>query len=226
MSCPAINHKEIPGDLASSEEIILEARAGRVFILVDDEQRENEGDLIIPADKINADIINFMVREGRGLVCLALDGKIVDRLKLPMMPQRHESKFGTAFTVSIEARYGVSTGISAADRARTIRTAIDPESGPDDIAMPGHVFPLRAREGGVLSRAGHTEAAVDIARMAGLTPAGVICEIMNDDGSMARLADLLIFARKHRIKIGTVADLIKFRQVTGERNDGGYQTRF
>jgi 3,4-dihydroxy 2-butanone 4-phosphate synthase/GTP cyclohydrolase II len=202
--------------VSPTEEIIDEARQGRVFILVDDENRENEGDLAIPAEKINADIVNFMAREGRGLICLALDETIADRLDLQMMPRRHESRFGTAFTVSIEARHGVTTGISAADRAHTIRTAVDPESGPEDISTPGHIFPLRARNGGVLKRPGQTEAVVDIARLAGLEPAGVICEIMKEDGTMARLPDLLDFAKLHGIKVGTVADIIRYRKQYGE----------
>lgn len=168
-------------DLSSPEELIEEARAGRMFILVDDEDRENEGDLVIPAQMATPDAINFMAREGRGLVCLAMDGSLIDRLNLPLMGQQ-QARLQTAFTVSIEAREGVTTGISAADRARTIQVAIAPNAKADDIVTPGHVFPLRAREGGVLMRAGHTEAAVDIARLAGLIPAGVICEIMKDDG--------------------------------------------
>lgn len=197
--------------LASAEEIILEARAGRMFILVDDEDRENEGDLIIPAQMATPDSIAFMAREGRGLICLAMDGAMIDRLALPMMGQQ-QSRMQTAFTVSIEAREGVTTGISAADRARTIEVAIAPDARPYDLVSPGHVFPLRAREGGVLVRAGHTEAAVDVARAAGLSPAGVICEIMKDDGTMARLTDLLPFAARHRLKIGTIADLIAYRR--------------
>ncbi len=202
--------------LSSAEEIIAEARAGSMFILVDDEDRENEGDLIIPAQTATAEAVNFMAREGRGLICLAMDGTIIDRLGLDLMEKRNEARHGTAFTVSIEAKEGVTTGISAADRAHTIKVAIDPQSGPSDIATPGHVFPLRAREGGVLVRAGHTEAAVDISKMAGMEPAGVICEIMNDDGTMARLPDLVGFARRHNLKIGTIADLIAHRR-TNER---------
>ncbi|NCC22150.1 MAG: 3,4-dihydroxy-2-butanone-4-phosphate synthase [Alphaproteobacteria bacterium] len=197
--------------LASAEEIIAEARAGRMFVLVDDENRENEGDLIIPAGMSSADTINFMAREGRGLICLAMDGAIADRLGLELMTQRNASRHGTAFTVSIEAREGVTTGISAADRARTIHVAVDPNARPDDLVSPGHVFPLRARDGGVLVRAGHTEAAVDIARLAGHQPAGVICEIMKDDGSMARLPDLVVFARRHGLKVGSIASLISYR---------------
>ncbi len=205
--------------ISTTEEIIEEARNGRIFILIDDEDRENEGDLIIPADRISAEAVNFMIKEGRGLVCLAMAAEIADHLELPMMPRRHESKFGTAFTVSIEARQGVTTGISASDRAHTIRTAVDPNTGPDDISIPGHVFPLRAKEGGVLSRAGHTEAAVDIAALSGFSPAGVICEIMNEDGSMARLQDLIPFAKRFGLKIGTVSDLVNYRLSKGESND-------
>lgn len=206
------NASAIP--LASPEEIIEEARAGRMFILVDDEDRENEGDLIIPAEFANAEMINFMATEGRGLVCLAMEAQHCDRLSLPMMVSRNTSRHETAFTVSIEAREGVSTGISAADRAKTIAVAIDENSAPHDIATPGHVFPLRAQDGGVLVRAGHTEAAVDIAKLAGLKGAGVICEIMRDDGEMARLPDLLEYADKHNMKIGTIADLITYRRRT------------
>jgi 3,4-dihydroxy 2-butanone 4-phosphate synthase/GTP cyclohydrolase II len=200
-------------DLASAEEIIEEARNGRMFILVDDEDRENEGDLIIPAQMVTPESIAFMAREGRGLICLAMDGIMIDRLNLPLMGQQQE-RMQTAFTVSIEAREGVTTGISAADRAYTIQKAIAPDSRPEDIVTPGHVFPLRARDGGVLVRAGHTEAAVDVSRMAGLRPAGVICEIMKDDGTMARLDDLIPYAKKHGLKIGTIEDLISFRRRT------------
>ncbi len=181
-------------------------------ILVDDENRENEGDLIIPAQFADADAINFMAKHGRGLICLAMTRARVEQLKLPLMAQHNQSRHTTAFTVSIEAREGVSTGISAADRALTIAAAIDPAKGTADIVSPGHVFPLVAREGGVLVRAGHTEAAVDIARLAGLNPAGVICEIMKDDGTMARLPDLLPFAAQHGLKIGAIADLIAYRR--------------
>ena len=193
------------------EEIINDARNGRMFILVDDESRENEGDLVIPAQMATPAAVNFMARFGRGLICLALTRQRVDALKLPLMPRRHESRHETAFTVSIEAREGVTTGISASDRARTIMVATDPNKGGDDLVSPGHVFPLAARDGGVLVRAGHTEAAVDIARLAGLNPSGVICEIMNDDGTMARTPDLLKFARQHDLRIGTIADLIAYR---------------
>jgi 3,4-dihydroxy 2-butanone 4-phosphate synthase/GTP cyclohydrolase II len=193
------------------EEIIDDARNGQMFVLIDDESRENEGDLVIPAQMATPQAINFMARYGRGLICLALGRRRVGELKLPLMPRRHESRHDTAFTVSIEAREGVTTGISASDRARTIMVAIDPSKGSDDIVSPGHVFPLEARDGGVLVRAGHTEAAVDIARLAGLNPSGVICEIMNDDGTMARTPDLLRFAQRHGLKIATIADLIAYR---------------
>lgn len=189
----------------------MEARNGRMFILVDDEDRENEGDLIIPAQMATPEAINFMATHGRGLICLAMEEEMVARLGLPMMAPQNSSGFGTAFTVSIEAKEGVSTGISAPDRARTVQVAIDPASTADDIAMPGHIFPLRARKGGVLVRAGHTEAAVDISRLAGLRGAGVICEVMKDDGTMARLPDLMDFAKGHEMKIGTIADLIAYR---------------
>ena len=182
-----------------------------MIILVDDEDRENEGDLCMGAEFVSADAINFMATHGRGLICLSLDAQLADKLKLPLMVQDNESRFGTAFTVSIEARQGVTTGISAQDRATTILTAVNPESSADDIVSPGHVFPIRARKGGVLVRTGQTEGSVDLARLAGLTPAGVICEIMKDDGTMARRPDLEIFAEQHGIKIVTIADLIDFR---------------
>ena len=194
------------------EDVIEEARNGRMFILVDDEDREDEGDLVIPAQMATPEVINFMAKHGRGLICLALTRQRVEQLKLPLMPQQNASRLRTAFTVSIEAREGVTTGISAPDRARTIATAIDPGKGPDDIETPGHIFPLMARDGGVLVRTGHTEAAVDIARLAGLNPAGVICEIMNDDGTMARRDDLVRFAQFHGLKIATIADLIAYRR--------------
>ncbi|MBX3502901.1 MAG: 3,4-dihydroxy-2-butanone-4-phosphate synthase [Alphaproteobacteria bacterium] len=197
---------------APADEIIEEARRGRMFILVDDEDRENEGDLVIPAQMATPEAINFMARYGRGLICLALTGKRVEELGLPLMAQNNGTRHQTAFTVSIEAREGVTTGISAADRARTVAVAIDPSCGPRDIVTPGHVFPLLAREGGVLERTGHTEAAVDLARLAGLAPAGVICEIMNDDGTMARRDDLIRFAQMHGLKIGTISDLIAYRR--------------
>ena len=194
------------------EEIIDAARNGKMFVLVDDEDRENEGDLVIPAQMATPDAINFMAKHGRGLVCLALSRERVEQLKLPLMAQHNESRLQTAFTVSIEARDGITTGISASDRARTIAVAIDATKGPPDIVTPGHIFPLMARDGGVLVRTGHTEAAVDIARLAGLIPAGVICEIMNDDGSMARRADLIAFAQHHGLKVATIADLIAYRR--------------
>lgn len=197
--------------LSSIEEVIEDARNGRMFILIDDESRENEGDLVVPAQMATPDAINFMARFGRGLVCLALTRQRVAELKLPLMPRRNTSRHETAFTVSIEARDGVTTGISASDRARTIATGIDPGKGPEDLVSPGHVFPLEARDGGVLVRAGHTEAAVDISRLAGLNPSGVICEVMNDDGTMARTPDLLTFARRHGLKVATIADLIAYR---------------
>ena len=196
---------------STAEEIIEEARNGRMFVLVDDEDRENEGDLVIPAQMATPDAINFMARHGRGLICLALTRKRVAELGLNLMESRNSSRLETAFTTSIEARHGVTTGISAADRARTVLVAIDPAKGGEDIQTPGHVFPLQAREGGVLVRTGHTEAAVDISRLAGLNPSGVICEIMNEDGSMARRDDLIAFAQLHGLKIGTIADLIAYR---------------
>lgn len=198
--------------LSPADEIIEEARNGRMFILVDDEDRENEGDLVIPAQMATPQAINFMARYGRGLICLAMTSERVRKLGLPMMPRDNRQRQSTAFTVSIEAREGVTTGISAPDRARTIAVAIDSSKGPEDIVTPGHIFPLEARDGGVLVRAGHTEAAVDIARLAGLNPAGVICEIMNDDGHMARLPDLVRFAQYHGLKIGSIADLIAYRR--------------
>jgi 3,4-dihydroxy 2-butanone 4-phosphate synthase/GTP cyclohydrolase II len=198
--------------ISSIEEIIDDARNGRMFILVDHEDRENEGDLVIPAQMCTPTAINFMATHGRGLICLTLPGERLDALGLPLMAASNSSRHETAFTVSIEAREGVTTGISAHDRARTVAVAIDPRSGPSDIATPGHIFPLRARDGGVLVRAGHTEAAVDIARLAGLNPSGVICEVMNDDGTMARLPDLVAFAQRHGIKIGTISDLIAYRR--------------
>ncbi|MGC1259445.1 MAG: 3,4-dihydroxy-2-butanone-4-phosphate synthase [Jannaschia helgolandensis] len=194
------------------EDIIEDARNGRMFILVDHEDRENEGDLVIPAQMATPDAINFMAMHGRGLICLTLPGERIDALGLPLMASQNSSRHETAFTISIEAREGVSTGISAHDRARTVSTAIDASKGAADIATPGHVFPLRARDGGVLVRAGHTEAATDIARLAGLNPSGVICEIMKDDGSMARLPDLIAFAQLHGLKIGTISDLISYRR--------------
>lgn len=198
--------------LSPIEDIIDDARVGRMFILVDDEDRENEGDLIIPAQHADTAAINFMAKYGRGLICLAMTRERIHTLNLPQMNQYNQSRNQTAFTVSIEAREGITTGISAADRAKTVEVAIDPSKGAQDICSPGHVFPLMARDGGVLERAGHTEAAVDIARLAGLNPAGVICEIMNDDGTMARLPELIEFAKHHQIKIATIADLIAYRR--------------
>ena len=198
--------------ISSIDEIINDARNGRMFILVDHEDRENEGDLIIPAQMCTPEAINFMATHGRGLICLCLPGERVDALGLPLMASYNSSRHETAFTISIEAREGVTTGISAHDRARTVAVAIDPSKAAADIATPGHIFPLRAREGGVLVRAGHTEAAVDISRLAGLNPSGVICEIMNEDGSMARLPDLVAFAQRHGLKIGTISDLIGYRR--------------
>ncbi len=198
--------------LSSIEDVIEEARNGRIFVLVDDEERENEGDLVIPAQMATPEAINFMARYGRGLICLALMRERVEQLDLPLMAKHNESRHETAFTLSIEARDGVTTGISAPDRAHTIAVAIDPSKGKSDIVTPGHVFPLVARDGGVLARTGHTEAAVDLARLAGMIPAGVICEIMNDDGTMARRDDLIAFAQRHGLKIATIADLIAYRR--------------
>ncbi|MDR5651702.1 3,4-dihydroxy-2-butanone-4-phosphate synthase [Ruixingdingia sedimenti] len=198
--------------ISSIEDIIEDARNGRMFILVDHEDRENEGDLVIPAQMCTPQAINFMAMHGRGLICLALPGGRIDALGLPLMSPKNSSRHETAFTLSIEAREGVTTGISAHDRARTVAVAIDPTKGAADIATPGHIFPLRAREGGVLVRAGHTEAAVDVSRLAGLNPSGVICEIMNDDGTMARLPDLIGFAQRHGLRIGTISDLIAYRR--------------
>jgi 3,4-dihydroxy 2-butanone 4-phosphate synthase/GTP cyclohydrolase II len=200
--------------LSPTEELLEEARSGRMFILVDDEDRENEGDLVIPAQFATPDAINFMAKHARGLICLAMARQRVEQLGLPLMAQANGTRHSTAFTVSIEARDGVTTGISAADRARTVAVAINPDLGPEHIVTPGHVFPLVAREGGTLVRAGHTEAAVDLARLAGLNPSGVICEIMNDDGTMARMPDLVAFAQHHGLKLGTIADLIAHRRRT------------
>src|ERR1700691_5788930 len=195
---------DVPGALE-------EFKAGRMIVVVDDEDRENEGDLTLAAEFVTPEAINFMARFGRGLICLTLTEERADYLRLPPMAQENTSRFGTAFTESIEAREGVTTGISAADRAHTIRVAIDSPSTAADLARPGHVFPLRARKGGVLVRAGQTEAAVDLARMAGLIPAGVICEIMNEDGTMARVPDLIDFCNQHGLKMVTVAELIRYR---------------
>jgi 3,4-dihydroxy 2-butanone 4-phosphate synthase/GTP cyclohydrolase II len=197
--------------LVDAEAIINEARNGRMFILVDDDDRENEGDLVIPAQMATPDAINFMARHGRGLICLALTRDRIEQLGLQPMASNNRSRNKTAFTVSIEAREGISTGISAADRARTIAVAIDSGNGADALVSPGHVFPLAAQPGGVLVRAGHTEAAVDVSRLAGLNPSGVICEIMREDGTMARLDDLMEFAQTHGLKIGTIRDLIAYR---------------
>ena len=207
-----MSEKEKLNDFLSPiEEIVDEARNGRMFVLVDNEDRENEGDLIIPAQMATPEAINFMATHGRGLICLSMTKNRIDELELSPMGRRNPGKLDTAFTVSIEATEDVTTGISAADRAKTIQVAIDGRSGPSDISTPGHVFPLTAREGGVLVRAGHTEAAVDIARIAGLNPASVICEIMKDDGAMARLKDLIPFCQTHSLKIGSIADLIRYR---------------
>ncbi|MEY4879405.1 MAG: hypothetical protein RJB62_874, partial [Pseudomonadota bacterium] len=197
--------------ISSMADVIEDARNGRMFILVDAEDRENEGDLVIPAQMCTPHAVNFMAKHGRGLICLALTEERAQGLRLPMMTAENRTRNQTAFTVSIEAKEGISTGISAHDRAHTISVAIDPTKGPDDIVMPGHVFPLVARPGGTLVRAGHTEAAVDIARLAGLYPAGVICEIMNDDGTMARLPELIAFAQFHNLKIGAIDELIAYR---------------
>ncbi|MET0251494.1 MAG: 3,4-dihydroxy-2-butanone-4-phosphate synthase [Novosphingobium sp.] len=222
--------REGGASLASPEEIINEARNGRMFILVDDEARENEGDLIIPAQMATPDAINFMATHGRGLICLCLTRQRVEELGLEPMVKDNRTRHGTAFTVAIEAREGVETGISAADRARTVAVAIDSSRGRDDIVTPGHVFPLIARDGGVLVRAGHTEAAVDISRLAGLNPSAVICEVMKDDGMMARLDDLLEFGRKHRMKIGTIRDLIAYRRrndhLVERREEVGFTSRW
>ena len=200
--------------LSSIDDVLADVKAGKMIILVDDEDRENEGDLIIPAEKATPNAINFMAKYARGLICLALTESRCAELGLELMTRKNQSRHETAFTVSIEAREGVTTGISAADRAQTIKVAIDPDKGRPDIGSPGHVFPLMAREGGVLRRTGHTEAAVDIARLAGMNPSGVICEIMNDDGTMARLPDLVTFAQLHGLKVARIADLIAYRRRT------------
>jgi len=198
--------------LSTIPEAIEDIKAGKFLIIVDDESRENEGDLIMAAEKVTAEAINFMTLHARGLICLPIIGKRLDELRIPLMVSENTSRFSTAFTVSVEAKHGVSTGISAADRAATIKAIINPATQPDDLALPGHMFPLRAREGGVLVRAGHTEAVVDLARLAGLYPAGVLCEIMNEDGSMARLPQLEVMAEQHGIKIVSIADLITYRR--------------
>ena len=197
--------------LASIPEAIKDIEAGKFIIIVDDEDRENEGDLAMAAEKVTAEAINFMARHGRGLICLPTTGQRLDELKIPLMVQNNTSRFATAFTVSIEAKHRVSTGISAADRAETIRTVVNPATKPEDLVQPGHMFPLRAKEGGALARAGHTEAIVDLAKLAGLYPAGVICELLNEDGTMARLPQLKIIAEQFEIKIVAVADLIAYR---------------
>ena len=200
--------------ISTIPEVLADLCAGRMIILVDDPDRENEGDLAMLAEKVTPEAINFMAKEGRGLICLPMAGEECDRLELSMQSRHNTSQFGTAFTVSIEAATGVTTGISAADRARTIQVAVDPHSTPRDLARPGHVFPLRAVEGGVLRRNGQTEGIVDLARLCGARPAGVICEVMNDDGTMARMPDLEVFARRHDLKIATIADLIAHRRHT------------
>jgi 3,4-dihydroxy 2-butanone 4-phosphate synthase/GTP cyclohydrolase II len=217
---------EVTSAISPIEDIIEDARNGRPYILVDAEDRENEGDIIIPAQFATPDQINFMARHARGLICLSIGAERARQLRLPPMAWDNQAGHGTAFTVSIEAREGVTTGISAHDRAHTIAVAIDPTKSPDDIVSPGHVFPLVAKDGGVLVRAGHTEAAVDISRLAGLNPAGVICEIMKDDGSMARLPDLVGFAQLHGMKIGTIADLIAYRRRTERQVERVLDTPF
>ena len=208
---PIMSSPLAPVAISPIEDIIADMRAGRMVILVDEEDRENEGDLILAADHVSAEAINFMARFGRGLICLTLTKERCERLQLPPMAVRNGTVHGTAFTVSIEAATGVTTGISAADRARTVAAAVARDAQPADLVQPGHIFPLQAQDGGVLMRAGHTEAGCDLARMAGLAPASMICEIMNDDGTMARLPELEVFAREHGIKIGTIADLIAYR---------------
>ena len=198
--------------ISSIHDAIEDFKAGKFLIIVDDTDRENEGDLALAAEKVTPEAINFMTLYARGLICLPVTGERLDELRIPLMVQENTSKYCTAFTVSVEAKHKVSTGISVLDRAETIKTVIDPDTDPDDLIRPGHMFPLRAREGGVMVRAGHTEAAVDLARLAGLYPAGVICEIMNEDGSMARLPELEVMAEKHGIKVMSVADLIAYRR--------------
>ena len=201
----------MPNILASTEEIIADLRAGKMVVLVDEEDRENEGDLVLAADHVTADAVNFMAKHGRGLICLTLTRERCQQLNLPLMVRDNGTSMGTNFTVSIEAASGVTTGISAADRALTIKTAVAPNAKPSDLVQPGHIFPLMAQPGGVLIRSGHTEAGCDLAAMAGCSPTSVICEIMKDDGSMARLPDLMVFAQEHQLKIGSIADLIKYR---------------
>jgi len=200
-----------PVAISPVEDIVAEMKAGRMVILVDEEDRENEGDLVLASDHVTPEAINFMAKYGRGLICLTLSRERCEQLQLPPMVSRNGTKHGTAFTVSIEAREGVTTGISAADRARTVQAAVARHAKPADLVQPGHIFPLQAQDGGVLMRAGHTEAGCDLAGMAGLSPSSVICEIMNDDGTMARLPDLEVFAKEHGLKIGTIADLIEYR---------------
>jgi 3,4-dihydroxy 2-butanone 4-phosphate synthase/GTP cyclohydrolase II len=214
-----LNVADTDSPISAIEEIVEDARNGRPYILVDAADRENEGDVVIPAQMATPELVNFMAKHARGLVCLAITSERARQLRLAPMVAENHTPHGTAFTISIEAREGVTTGISAHDRARTIAVAIDPTKGADDIVAPGHVFPLVAREGGVLVRAGHTEAAVDISRLAGLYPAGVICEVMNDDGTMARLPDLIAFAQTHGLKVGTIADLIAYRRRTERQVD-------
>ena len=197
--------------VSSIEEVLKDIKAGKMIILVVDEDRENEGDLCMAAEAVTPEAINFMATHGRGLICLTLSGDIVDQLQLPMMVNDNQSPYGTGFTISIEARTGVSTGISAADRARTVEAAVDPDATPHDIISPGHIFPLRAKDGGVLVRTGQTEGSIDLARLAGMRTAGVICEIMKDDGTMARMPDLELFSQKHDVKIATIADLVAYR---------------
>jgi 3,4-dihydroxy 2-butanone 4-phosphate synthase/GTP cyclohydrolase II len=223
---PPAEADELHDAISPIEDIIEDARNGRPYILVDAEDRENEGDVIIPAQFATPDQINFMAKHARGLICLSITTERARQLRLPPMASENQSGHGTAFTISIEAREGVTTGISAHDRAHTVAVAVDPTKGPDDIVSPGHVFPLVAKDGGVLVRAGHTEAAVDISRMAGLIPAGVICEVMKDDGSMARLPDLVAFAQLHGLKIGTIADLIAYRRRTERQVERVLETPF
>ncbi len=216
--------------VSSIEKVVQDIKAGKMVILVDDEDRENEGDLCMAAEAVTPEAINFMATYGRGLICLTLSGDLVDKLHLPMMVPTNQSPFGTGFTISIEARTGVRTGISAADRARTIAAAVAPDATPYDIISPGHIFPLRAKDGGVLVRTGQTEGSVDLARLAGMRAAGVICEIMNDDGTMARLPDLEEFAEKHDMKIATIADLVAYRCArmslsTGPQRQGYQQSK-
>ena len=208
---PSMTSPLTPVPVSPVEEIVAEMRAGRMVILVDEEDRENEGDLVLAADHVTPEAINFMARFGRGLICLTLTRERCERLQLPPMVARNGTKMGTAFTVSIEAAEGVTTGISAADRARTVQAAVAPHAKASDLVQPGHIFPLQAVDGGVLMRAGHTEAGCDLAAMAGCSPSAVICEVMKDDGTMARLPDLQLFAAEHGIKIGTIADLIEYR---------------